>query len=177
MPTSNLAELLSEYAQRYPTEQNVVQRFVELMQNYTNCYDRNCWAGHITGSAWVLNVAGDAVLLTHHRKLGIWVQLGGHSDGDPDTAAVALKEAEEESGLRVTALEPRIFDLDIHAIPARKGDPEHFHFDVRFAFQAAADNFVVSEESLDLAWVPIQTLEEYTQELSMLRMRDKWLNR
>ena len=68
-----------------------------------------------------------------------------------------------------------VFDLDIHEIPARKQDPAHFHFDVRFALQVTgSEQFRVSPESLDLAWVPIAQLSDYTDEESMLRMARKW---
>ena len=80
-------------------------------------------------------MAGDRVLLAHHRKLGRWLQPGGHSDGDPDTLAVALREAREESGLDVQALDDAIFDLDLHRIPARDREPAHLHFDVRSPFR------------------------------------------
>ena len=105
----------------------------------------------------------------------LWLQLGGHSDGDPDTAAVAKREAEEESGLPVTLVSPEIFDIDVHAIPARKEDPEHEHFDVRFQLVAQREDFVVSPESIDLAWVPLVELQQYTDEESILRMQRKWV--
>ena len=65
----------------------------------------------------------------------------------------------------------------MHEIPARKQDPAHYHFDVRFAFQAAHETFAVSEESLDLAWVEIADLSAFTEEASMLRMAGKWRKR
>ena len=105
----------------------------------------------------------------------MWLQLGGHSDGEPDTPEVALREAREESGLAVQLLDPQIFDLDVHEIPARKADPAHYHFDVRYQIQAASEAFQVSAESLALAWVKIDDLERYTAEESILRMRKKWL--
>ena len=95
------------------------------------CFDD----GHITGSAWVVDPAGSRLLLTHHRKLGKWLQLGGHSDGEPDTLAVALREAREESGLRVRPISNAVLDIDIHTIPALKGEPAHLHYDVRFALR------------------------------------------
>jgi 8-oxo-dGTP pyrophosphatase MutT (NUDIX family) len=104
----------------------------------------------------------------------MWLQLGGHSDGDPDTAAVAKREAEEESGLPVTLVSSEIFDIDVHAIPARKEDPQHEHFDVRFQLLAQREDFVVSAESIDLAWVPLNELQQYTDEESILRMQRKW---
>jgi 8-oxo-dGTP pyrophosphatase MutT (NUDIX family) len=104
----------------------------------------------------------------------MWLQLGGHSDGDPDTAAVAKREAEEESGLPVTLVSSEIFDIDVHAIPASKEDPQHEHFDVRFQLLAQREDFVVSAESIDLAWVPLNALQQYTDEESILRMQRKW---
>ena len=164
------------YGGRYPEERAEVLRFRELLVEEPRCFERDCWRGHITGSAWLVNGAGTHVLLTHHKKLKMWLQLGGHSDGDPNTAAVALREAREESGLKVKLLTDALFDVDVHPIPARKNDPEHHHYDVRFIMQTVgSEDFVISEESLDLAWVPIDSLTDYTQEGTILRMRDKYL--
>jgi 8-oxo-dGTP pyrophosphatase MutT (NUDIX family) len=166
--------MLSDYGVRYPAETACVDRFFELMNDHENCFDRTCWAGHITGSAWVINRARTHVLLTHHRKLDLWVQLGGHSDSDEDTLGVATREAQEESGFAVRVLDAGIFDLDIHEIPARKADPAHYHFDVRFVFEPrSSEQLQGSTESLDLAWVPFGDLSAYTSEESMLRMVDK----
>ncbi|NKC01439.1 MAG: NUDIX domain-containing protein [Pseudomonadales bacterium] len=176
MHRRKLLDLISEYAASHPGEDETVDRFVAFVSRETRCFERDCWSdGHITGSAWVVDPERTSVLLTHHKKLNIWVQLGGHSDGDPDTPAVADREAREESGLAVDFLERRIFDLDVHLIPERKGDPAHFHYDVRFAFGAKSKDYVVSEESNDLRWVPICDLPEYSSEESLLRMQRKWL--
>ena len=130
--------------------------------------------GHVTASAFVLSPDGGSVLLTHHRKLGIWIQLGGHCDGIADARFVALKEAYEESGLaRIAAVRAEAFDVDIHQIPANPREPAHLHYDARFLFRAEAGEISVSEESLDLAWVPLERLEDYTDEASVLRMRER----
>lgn len=172
-----LLDLIDEYADRHPEERVVVDRFVSFVTGHERCFERDCWVGHITGSAWLVNNAHSHVLLTHHRKLGAWFQLGGHSDGESDTLLAAQREAEEESGLPVRVLDPRIFDLDVHEIPARKADPAHYHYDVRFAFEAEREDFEVSEESLELAWVQVASLEAFTDEASMRRMATKWLER
>ena len=117
------------------------------------------------------------MLLTHHRKLGRWLQPGGHSDGEADTLAVALREAEEESGLPVRAHDDAIFDLDVHPIPALPGEPAHYHFDVRFLVRAEHDRFRISAESHALKWVPAEGLGALTNEESVLRMAQKWLAR
>lgn len=129
--------------------------------------------GHVTGSAFILSQDGSAVLLTHHAKLDRWLQLGGHCDGIADARFTALKEAYEESGLaRIHLLSDQVFDVDIHEIPAGK-EPAHLHYDVRFLMQADAGDIAVSEESHDLAWVPLDRLEDYTSAQSVLRMRDR----
>ena len=175
MHRQRIRHLISDYALRHPKEAEVVARFRNLIDSHDNCFERDCWTGHITGSAWLVDTSGTRVLLTHHRKLKRWLQLGGHSDGDPDPLRVATREAEEESGLRVRAIDTRVFDLDVHEIPARKSDPAHYHFDVRFALRASAgEEFSISDESLDLAWVPLEDIRDYTVEESILRMVGKW---
>ncbi|MEZ5551881.1 MAG: NUDIX hydrolase [Pseudomonadales bacterium] len=176
MHRQRVRQLIEEYATRYPSEMDTVERFRDFVNQNARCFERDCWAGHVTGSAWVVDRAGTRVLLTHHRKLDRWLQLGGHSDGDPDSFEVARREAQEESGLRVSHVWESVFDLDVHLIPARKADPAHHHFDLRFAFRASdGEGFKVSDESHDLAWVPIVRIRDYTDEPSMLRMAEKWL--
>ena len=130
----------------------------------------------MTASAWIVHPNRGKVLLTHHRKLGRWLQPGGHSDGDADSLAVALREAREESGLDLVAQAARPIDIDIHEIPARGSEPAHLHYDLRYALQARSDAFTVSAESHDLAWVAFDGLETFTTEESVLRMRRKWLD-
>lgn len=174
MNRNDIRQLVTDYAMRFPDENDVVARFFGLIDEHERCFERDCWAGHITGSAWLLDRKRERVLLTHHKKLDRWLQLGGHSDGDPDAMRVAMREAEEESGLAVRILDERVFDLDVHEIPARKSDPAHYHFDVRFAFTVdGGEMFRVSEESHALAWVQVARLAEFTDEASMLRMAAK----
>ncbi len=174
MHRSKLIADLEAYGARWRDELDVVRRFIDFVRAETRCFERDCWAGHVTGSAWIVNPARTHVLLTHHKKLDKWLQPGGHSDGHPVTLEVALREASEESGLEVTALDPRLFDIDIHEIPARNDDPRHYHFDLRYVLGALADDYRVSDESHDLAWVEFGELSRYTKEPSMLRMLDKW---
>lgn len=147
------------------------ERFMSFIQNNPNCFERTN-RGHITGSAWIVNYEGTHALLTHHKKLNIWVQLGGHADGNPDIKAVALQEAEEESG--ITGFEfvmPGIFDIDIHPIPG----PCEFHYDVRYVLRAPKDaQFIVSGESHDLAWVELAKVSDYSKERSVVRMAEKY---
>ena len=174
MHRNELKARLTDYRRRWPEESETVTRFEAFVDSDPDCFQRSCRLGHITGSAWIVNSAGDRVLLTHHRKLGRWLQPGGHSDGDPDSLKVALREAREESGLDVRAIEETIFDLDVHLIPARAAEPAHYHYDVRFLVQALEDRFRVSEESGALAWVPADRVDVFTNDESVLRMARKW---
>ena len=162
--------MLADYARRFPDEDS--GRFVRFVARQSRCFERDCFDdGHVTGSALVLNRRGDAALMTHHAKLGRWLQLGGHCDGDSDALAVACREAEEESGLAVLPLSPAPIDIDIHTIPARGSEPRHFHYDVRFVLQVRdSERFVATAESLSLAWVPLDEMTAYTEEESVLRL-------
>ena len=153
--------------------------FRDFAVAHADCCERTCVPGHFTGSAWLVSADGERALLLHHRKLDIWVQPGGHADGDGDLAGVALREAEEETGLPELRLEGGVFDLDRHLIPPRGKDPAHFHYDVRFVVRAgASEAFVVNEESHALAWRPVReiALDPHADE-SVRRMAQKWLKR
>jgi 8-oxo-dGTP pyrophosphatase MutT (NUDIX family) len=143
-----------------------------FVEEHEECFERSLLVGHITGSSWIVDRTRGFALLTHHRKLHKWLQLGGHSDGDPDTLRVAMREAREESGLTsVRAVSEDIFDVDIHAIPARGSEPEHFHYDVRFLLEAdSAEPLTVSSESKSLAWVEMARVAELNSERSVMRM-------
>lgn len=114
---------------------------------------RACLPGHLTASLLLWDQGGTRVLMHHHRKLDRWLQFGGHCDGDGDTRAVAVRETLEESGIAPMAVSPRPVDFDVHAIPARPGEPEHLHLDVRFLARAPEGATpVLSQESKELAW-------------------------
>lgn len=128
---------------------------IAFIGGHPDCLLRSCLPGHLTGSAWVMNPAGTRVLLTLHRKLGRWLNPGGHADGDADLPAVGLREAREESGLPgVRLVSPALFDFDRHWIPERRDVPGHFHYDFRFLCEADdREPLQITEESTDLAWV------------------------
>jgi 8-oxo-dGTP pyrophosphatase MutT (NUDIX family) len=171
--------LLAGYRTHNPRDEQARREFSEFAAAHADCCERTLSIGHFTGSAWLVSADGQRVLLTHHRKLGRWLQLGGHADGEGDLAQVALREAEEESGLTELSLHPEIFDLDRHAIPARGAEPRHWHYDVRFVVRATAgEDFAVSEESHDLAWRRVAEIVNDTEaDDSLRRMARKWVGR
>lgn len=171
-----LLGLLGRYRERYAEERALVDRFVEFVERRPDCFERSCLEGHVTGSAWIVSGDRRDVLLLHHAKLDRWLQPGGHADGQFDPLAVALREAREESGIEEfevlpSGADPMPLDIDIHAIPARGEEPEHFHFDVRYLLIAAPNAvFSASEEALDMRWVPSARVPSVSDEESLLRM-------
>lgn len=157
--TRTLASALHRYGERGQHEAELARLYLELLASeHGDPFVREHPGAHFTGSALVLSSDGQRTLLTHHRKLDRWLQPGGHADGDRDLAQVALREAQEETGLPDLCLIDTVdpFDLDRHWIPERPGEPGHWHYDVRYRVQAGADErFQVSPESKALAWWPL----------------------
>lgn len=178
-----LADALAHYRRAWPDDVAKVDEFQSLLDEPAERMDlafkRARVKGHFTASAWLVAQDLQRVLLTHHRKLDRWLQLGGHADGDSDLARVALREAEEESGLTDLDVESEIFDLDRHWIPERVDVPGHWHYDVRFVVHArGSEDFVVSEESHALAWRYIAEIAaDLGEDDSLRRMALRWLER
>jgi len=170
--------LLQAYDSLYPEEITAKQTILTFVDTYEDCFERSLEVGHITGSCWLLNKNRSKSLLLHHAKLDKWLQLGGHCDGDPDVLAVAIKEAQEESGiLGIVPVHPNIFDIDVHLIPVHSREKEHYHYDIRFLLQVVSDEQVVqNRESKELRWVGKDRYALPTKERSVIRMFEKWLN-
>ncbi len=174
MHRTEVLQLLQAHAGRPldPHEAAMTAETIRFVEAHADCLQRTQLSGHLTGSAWVVDAGRTRTLLTHHRKLDKWLQLGGHADGDPDLLAVALREAREESGLtRLRPVTREIFDLDRHWIPERKAEPAHWHYDLRFMIEAdPAEPLTVTNESKDLAWVELSKVTGLNPEESMARM-------
>jgi len=170
-----LLGLLESYLARYPEEQARVERIRRFVETHADCFERTCRDGHVTGSAWILSADHRHVLLVHHRKLGRWLQPGGHADGEPDPLSVALREAREESGLaELAALAEEPLDVYVHAIPACGPEPPHLHYDIRYLLRApAGQEPVASAESTALQWFERRRLTALIAEKSLLRMERK----
>jgi 8-oxo-dGTP pyrophosphatase MutT (NUDIX family) len=106
-----------------------------FLDAHDDALHRSCRTGHLTGSALVVDADGERVVVLHHRKLDRWLQPGGHCDGDANLAAVALREATEETGMDGLRVLPVAVDLDVHQV-APPDDGPHLHLDVRYLVQA-----------------------------------------
>ena len=170
-----LVKSIESHHSSYADELNFKPRFLELLK-HPRAFFRDHLPGHITASAMIIDRSAACMLLTHHAKLNRWLQPGGHADGEEDTAAVAMREAREETGLTsLTFADHCIFDLDIHLIPARENFPAHDHYDVRYLLMADKDELLtLTAESHDLAWIALKDLPRKTgNNQSILRMVKK----
>lgn len=153
--------LLDELRTYQPTDAAEAQhwaRVVDLLTGIDAPFSR-AWfrPGHITASCFIVD--DDARLLLHrHRRLQRWLQMGGHVEEDESPRDAALREGSEESGLRDLELVGGIFDIDVHAIPAGRGEPGHDHFDVRYLARTRDPLSVAIDraESDELAWVTLE---------------------
>jgi 8-oxo-dGTP pyrophosphatase MutT (NUDIX family) len=135
----------------YEDQEDLRALYLDHLTAHPDGMWKSCGTGHVTASALVIDPLQERVLLTLHKKLGRWLQMGGHCEpGDGTLEQAALREATEESGIPgLTLLPGGPVRLDRHAIPA----PCHLHFDVQYAAVAPAEAVEeISEESLDLRW-------------------------
>ena len=140
-------------------------------EHASDAHRRTCLTGHLTGSALLIDATGDRALLTHHKKLDRWLQLGGHADGESNLVRVAFDEACEESGIEGLRIHPVPIDVDIHVIPERRNEPEHLHLDTRFVVRAPAGAVeVASHESHELGWFGPDDLDRIDVDESVRRL-------
>lgn len=176
-PQKSVLLLLQDYQPSDAEEEKARAFILDFVTRQSRFWSRSTLEGHLTASAWITDAQCESAVLLHHRKLDMWVQPGGHID-DTDLSLIeaSRREAEEETGLSGLRLQqPGIFDLDVHAIPARKGEPEHWHLDVRFWWVAEQTALQINEESNELSWLSGADIRKKTEEESVLRMVRKTL--
>ena len=158
-----------------PAQRNERAKMRELLADRPRPLERTERPGHLTGSALVVNADLERVLVLLHTKLSIWVQPGGHADGDANLAAVALREAHEETGIAGLAVWPVAIDLDIHEVDPPAEDA-HFHHDVRFLVMAPPGAVVAANhESRDQRWVLTDELADLGVDVGLQRLAAKGL--
>ena len=169
--------MLNNHSTRFMDEAGYIARARAFVEANADCFHRDHWPAHVTGSAWVVSPDRSRVLMMHHRKLNQWFQPGGHADGDADILRVALRETVEETGLEtrhVKLLHMEVFDVDVHGIAASEHDPRHEHIDIRFLVEID-DSLPVpgNDESHEVLWVRLNDVSAYNNNRSTWRMTEK----
>ena len=177
MHLQDLLDLLDAHPTSFMEEAAYLSRARAFVQAHEDCFHRDLWPAHVTGSAWVVNPRRDRVLLLHHRKHDQWFQPGGHADGDADILRVALRETSEETGMQpshIRLVDTDIFDVDIHTIPGSHLGPRHEHIDVRFLIEMDDDLEIPgNDESHQIRWVPLHQVARFNNNRSTHRMVEK----
>ena len=154
----DLLKTLASYEPKNEKERDDVTRIAMFLREHEEFLGKANPIGHVTGSAYVTDPAGERLLLLHHGKLHRWLQPGGHTDPDEHPATGAIREAHEETGLALESLSflhgnAAPIDVDIHVFPERNGEPAHDHMDFRYAVVANdPESFSHSYESTDIRW-------------------------
>ncbi len=177
MHRQELLSLLRGHHTRFMDESGYVQRAIAYIEEHEDCFYRELWPAHVTGSAWVISPERNRILMMHHKKHDQWFQPGGHADGDADIVRVALRETSEETGIdlsHVKLLDLNVFDVDIHRIPVIGSDPQHDHIDIRFLVEID-DSLPVpgNDESHQVLWVSLYEVSRYNNNRSTYRMLEK----
>jgi 8-oxo-dGTP pyrophosphatase MutT (NUDIX family) len=150
-------------------------RILAFIDGHTDALLRTCAPGHLTGSALVVDPASGTFLLLHHAKLRRWLQPGGHADGDGNLAAVARREATEETGIEGLRVVLPAIDLDVHLVEPPREHP-HYHYDVRFLVVTPPGALAVgNHESTDLRWATVDELADLGCDPGVRRMADAGL--
>ena len=178
MNRADLSRALEEHAASDPRESESLSRIRRFLASAEDPFARENPQGHITASAVVARPDGSAFLVVFHRKLSRWLQPGGHTEEEDASAFdAALRETREETGLAElqTPLGQTIFDVDVHAIPARRRDPAHDHFDVRFLVTATGepDPGAAEDPSRPMRWVSLEEARAAGADPSLARALEK----
>lgn len=157
---SQLEDILDEHQPLDDKEREDVATIKQLIRAHPNIMNMNCEVGHITASAVIVDITSHQVLLHFHKRLNRWLQVGGHGDYETDFALVAMREAQEETGLRDLAFLPADkpivpIDYDVHSIPQNKDFPEHLHLDFRYVLTTSQPDALSPEdgESAQFKWL------------------------
>lgn len=176
-PHQNLIASIERYAPSDALETEHKNATLALLRETEHCFLRSDFPGHMVGGVWLLSPDETQVLMTHHKFLDRWFQFGGHADGECDIANVALREGQEESGIEdIYLISNDIFDIDVHAIPEnqKKGEPAHWHYELRYLGKARTMDFTLSDESHALRWFTMEEAETMSTDESRRRMIAKW---
>ena len=176
----DIIKQIEDYKPYNSQEEKDKEVFLKYLKTFDNYLSRENEYGHMTSSAFVLNKERTKIIMIHHNLYNSWGWMGGHADGDSDLLHVAIKEAQEESGLKnIKAISEDILILDTLSVlgHTKKGKyvPAHVHLSVAFALEADENNslHIKEDENSGVKWVPIDQMVKLSDESFMKYVYDK----
>lgn len=170
----NLKEQIQNYIPYNEQEENDKEMMLKYIQTFEDVVTRENKMCHFTASNWIVNKEKTKALMIYHNIYKSWGWTGGHADGDSNLLHVALKEAEEETGLKnFKLLSDGIFSIEILTVDSHiKGGkfvPSHLHLNVSFLLEADENEklTIKPDENSGVEWVDIQKTIELTNEEKM----------
>lgn len=167
MRVEELRRAVADYLPEGGTEAGYHRRLLALLEDLDDPWRRDRYTpGHLTASAFVLHPSMPALALVHHAKLGMWVQPGGHVEADdPGHEEAARREVAEECGIdRMSTV--GLIDVDIHVFPARGDQPQHLHFDLRWAFRSAEADLLAGDGTTAVRWVSLKEAQAMDESIA-----------
>ena len=135
-----LKEQIEKYMPFDEVEQKDKEQFLEFINSFDDVLTRNNIFGHFTASAFVVNKDRTKMVVVYHIINDGWAYPGGHADGIDDLLSVAVREVEEETGLKAKVLDENIFAINsnpvIGHVKRGKYVSSHIHFDCVYIMEA-----------------------------------------
>lgn len=156
------------------------EEMLRIVRTCPDCFCRENLQAHFTASAWIVDERREQVLMAYHRIYDAWAWTGGHADGETDLLAVALREAQEETGASARPLRRDIFSLEILTVDGheKRGRyvPSHLHLNVTYLLEACREAPLRSkpDENLSVRWFPLEeALQACTERWMVQRVYSK----
>ncbi|MBB6217186.1 8-oxo-dGTP pyrophosphatase MutT (NUDIX family) [Anaerosolibacter carboniphilus] len=153
---------------------------LDCIKQFDNILTRENKIAHITSSGFIVNKMRDSVLMIHHNIYNAWAWTGGHADGEMDLLAVAIREAQEETGVKnIHPVATEIISLDILPVlgHVKRGAyvSSHLHLSVAYLVEADEEESLIVkiDENSGVKWIPIAEIDTYTNEPHMQKVYKK----
>lgn len=176
MTQKELIQQLKSYRAWDADESAAQRKTLNFLRYTTHHFSRNNAIGHVTGSAWLVDFYEKNFLLVFHRKVGLWLQCGGHAETETDPLEIALRETREESGIEpIIPIKKEIFDIDIYRFTGRGRFPAHNHYDICYLLKVTQPDvpLKLSHESVAIRWFSVAPSPQQPQFLG--RRYKKWM--
>lgn len=177
-------KIIRKYNPYNEQEEKDKEIILQCIDKFDDILTRDNKIAHVTSSAFVVNKTKDKVLMVHHNIYNSQSWTGGHTDGEKDLLAVAIKEAKEETGVEnILPINLEVFSLDILPVLGhiKRGEyvSAHLHLSVAYLVEADENELLIvkADENSDVKWIPIDEVNTYSNEPHMQKVYKKLISK